>query len=169
MDSLPFSAELVNLENLENMLRKTKFGLYQDDGLILLKNLNGQQMDKKKKTIIKIFRDLRFSIDIKANLKEVHFLDVALNLKNGTYCPCRNLAIGYFKSTHHQTIHRKSSVTKFYLGKTVKNSSCQEIFDTEEVEYEDKLKKPGYIADFKCTNNKSEKPKTRNRNRRIEE
>ena len=75
MDSLPFSAELVNLENLENMLRKTKFGLYQDDGLILLKNLNGQQMDKKKKTIIKIFRDLRFSIDIKTNLKEVASLE----------------------------------------------------------------------------------------------
>ena len=74
MDSLPFSAELVNLENLENMLRKTKFGLYQDDGLILLKNLNGQQMDKKKKTIIKIFRDLRFSIDIKTNLKKYIFL-----------------------------------------------------------------------------------------------
>ena len=120
MDSFPFSDKLENLENLENMLRKTKFGLYQVDGLILLKNLNGQQMDKKKKTIIKIFRDLHFSIDIQTNLKEVHFLDVTLNLQNGTYCPYRNLTIGYFTSTHRQTIHPKSSVTKFYLGKTVK-------------------------------------------------
>ena len=120
MDSFPFSDKLENLENLENILRKIKFGFYQVDGLILLKNLNGQQMDKKKKTIIKIFRDLRFSIDIQTNLKEVHFLDVTLNLQNGTYYPYRNLTIGYFTSTHRQTIRPKSSVTKFYLGKTVK-------------------------------------------------
>ena len=35
--------------NLENMLPKTNFGLCRDDGLIRLRNLNGQQMDKKKK------------------------------------------------------------------------------------------------------------------------
>ena len=40
--------------NLENILPKTNFGLYQDDGLILLRNLNGQQMDKKRKAITKV-------------------------------------------------------------------------------------------------------------------
>ena len=73
--------------NLENILPKTNFGLYRDNGLILLRNLNGQQMDKKRKTIIKIFKDIGFSIDIQTNLKEVDFLDVTLNLQNGTYCP----------------------------------------------------------------------------------
>ena len=51
--------ELVGLyiqSNQENILPKINFGLYRDDGLILLRNLNGQQMDKKRKTIIKIFR-----------------------------------------------------------------------------------------------------------------
>ena len=45
--------ELVGLyiqSNLENILPKTNFGLYRDDGLILLRKLNGQQMDKKIKT-----------------------------------------------------------------------------------------------------------------------
>ena len=44
--------ELVRLyiqSNLENILPKTNFGLCRDDGLIRLRNLNGQQMDKKKK------------------------------------------------------------------------------------------------------------------------
>ena len=44
--------ELVGLyiqSNLENILPKTNFGLYRDDGLILLRNLNCQQIDKKKK------------------------------------------------------------------------------------------------------------------------
>ena len=48
--------ELVGLyvqSNLENILPKTNFGIYRDDGFILLKNLNGQQMDKKRKTRLK--------------------------------------------------------------------------------------------------------------------
>ena len=54
--------ELVGLyiqSNLENILPKNNFGLYRDDGLILLRNHNGQQMDKRK-TIIKIFKDIWF-------------------------------------------------------------------------------------------------------------
>ena len=53
--------ELVGLyiqSNLKNILPKTNFGLYQDEGFILLRNLNVQQMDKKGKTIIKIFKDV---------------------------------------------------------------------------------------------------------------
>ena len=75
--------ELVGLyiqSNLENILPKTNFGLCRDDGLIRLRNLNGQQMDKKRKTIIKIFKDIGFSIDIQINLTEEDFLDVTLNL-----------------------------------------------------------------------------------------
>ena len=37
--------------NLENILPKSNFGLHWDDGLILIKTLNGQKMDKKKKKI----------------------------------------------------------------------------------------------------------------------
>ena len=73
--------------NLENILPKTNFGLYQDDGLILLKNLNRQQMENKRKSIIKIFKVVGFNINISTNLKEVDFVDVTLNLQNGTYCP----------------------------------------------------------------------------------
>ena len=44
-------------------------------------------MDKKRKTIIKISKDIGFSIDIQTNLKTVDFLEVTLDLQNGTYCP----------------------------------------------------------------------------------
>ena len=46
------------------------------------------QVNKKRKTIIKIFKDISFSIDIQTNLKEVNFLDVKVNLQNDT----RNLS-----------------------------------------------------------------------------
>ena len=44
-------------------------------------------MGEKRKTFIKIFKEIAFSIDIQTNLKEVDFLDVSLNLQNGNYCP----------------------------------------------------------------------------------
>ena len=66
--------------NLENILSKTNFVLYRDDGLILLRNLNGQHMNKKRKAIIKIFQDIGFSIDFQTSDKEVDLFDVTMNL-----------------------------------------------------------------------------------------
>ena len=50
-------SELVGLYiqwKLENMISKTNFGLYR---LILLTNLNGQEMDKKKKNYHQNFQE----------------------------------------------------------------------------------------------------------------
>ena len=44
-------------------------------------------MGKKRKAIMKIFKHIGISTDIQTNLKEVNFLDVTLNLQNGTYRP----------------------------------------------------------------------------------
>ena len=94
--------------NLENILSKTNFGLYRNDGLILLRNLNGQHMDKKRKAIIRIFQDIGFSIDIQTRDKEEDLFDVTMNLQNSTYIHTRKLAITCFTSTHRQTTPRKS-------------------------------------------------------------
>ena len=39
---------------LESSLAKDQMGLYQDDGLIILRNINNQQTDKIRKKIISI-------------------------------------------------------------------------------------------------------------------
>ena len=75
--------ELVGLytqSNLENILPKTNVGLYRNYGLISLRNNNGQEIGKKRKTIMKAFKDIGFSIDIQTNLNKIDFLDVTLNL-----------------------------------------------------------------------------------------
>ena len=72
---------------LEKILPKSKFGLCRDDGVALLRNLNGQQTDKVRKNIIGVFKDIGFSLEIKTSLKEIDFLNISLNLQNGTYCP----------------------------------------------------------------------------------
>ena len=59
--------------------------LYRDDGLVILRNVNEQQIGQTRKNIIKIYKDVRFSIDIETNSKVVNFLDIAVNLNNGIY------------------------------------------------------------------------------------
>ena len=56
--------------NLENMLPKTNFELYRDDGLIILRNVNGQQTDKKGKSFPKTGAHLGFSEGRGPNFKK---------------------------------------------------------------------------------------------------
>ena len=118
-------------------------------------------MNKKRKIIIKIFKDISFSIDIQTNIKEVHFIDVTLNLQNGTYRSYKKsndkLLCIHSLSNDPPQIIKQLQIPSL---KDSKNSSDQEIFNTAEIEYEDTLKKSGYNLDLKYANNKSEKPKT---------
>ena len=59
-------------------------------------------MDKKRKTIIKILKDISFNIDIQTNLKEVDFLDVTLKLQNGIYRP--------YKKPSEKLLYMRSSL-----------------------------------------------------------
>ena len=80
--------ELVQLyiqSKLEKILPRSNFGLYQDDGLALFRNLKGKETDKIRKNIIRVFEDIGFRLKIETTLKEADFLDVSLNLLNGTY------------------------------------------------------------------------------------
>ena len=84
------TCELVGLYILNilgNKFGKENFGLYRDDGLACLKNLNGHQSDKLRKDITKVFKEMGLNITIQANLKIVNFLDVTFNLEDGTYKP----------------------------------------------------------------------------------
>ena len=56
------------------LITKENIGLYRDDGLILLRNINSQQTDRLRKRIIKKFQSIGFKIEIVTNLQEVDFL-----------------------------------------------------------------------------------------------
>ena len=64
------------------LITKENIGLYRDDGLILLRNINSQQTDRLRKRIIKKFQSIGFKIEIVTNLQEADFLDVTFNLIN---------------------------------------------------------------------------------------
>ena len=75
------------LSLLANIIDKNNSGLYCDDRLIFLRNVNGQKMDRVRKNVIKIFKEVGFIIEIQTHLKIVNFLDVTFNLASGTYRP----------------------------------------------------------------------------------
>ena len=59
-------------------------GLYRD---VILCNINNQQTQKIRKQIISIFKSIDFKVEIKTNLTEFNFLDVAFNLEQNSYRP----------------------------------------------------------------------------------
>ena len=58
------------------LMNKKYFRLYRDDGLGILRNTSGPEADRKRKSIIKIFKECGLSITSKINKKIVDFLDV---------------------------------------------------------------------------------------------
>ena len=78
------------LSKLGNIMGKKNTGLYRDDGLIVLRNMNARGTYKMRKIIIKMFKEVEFQLEIKTNLKKVDFLDVTFNLITGLYTPYKN-------------------------------------------------------------------------------
>ena len=92
------------LNLLCNILDKDLVGLYRDDDLAIVRNLSGPEIERKRKAIIKLFKECCLNITINTNLKIVNFLDVKINLDTGTYRPYRKpdnkLAYNNRKSNH---------------------------------------------------------------------
>ena len=56
---------LLRLSNID----KIDCGLYKDDDLLVLRNVNGQQIDSVRRNVIQLFKGIGFLINIGTNLK----------------------------------------------------------------------------------------------------
>ena len=54
--------------------------LYRDDGLGIFENMSGPEVERKKKELVKIFKNNGLSITVKTNIKTAHFLDIHFDL-----------------------------------------------------------------------------------------
>ena len=84
--------ELVGIyfqNKLCKLMNKKDFRLYGDDELGILRNTSGPEADRKRKCIIKIFKECELSIICEVYKKIVDFLDVRFSLNEHTYEPCR--------------------------------------------------------------------------------
>ena len=121
----------------------------------MLRNLNGQETDKVRKKISRVFKDIGFSLEIETNLKEVDFLDISLILRNGTYRSYKkpNARLLYIHSLSNYPSNVIKQIPNSIQERLSKNSSNEEIFNTTKCEYEDALKKSGFKFDFKYIEN----------------
>ena len=53
--------------------------------LVIIRTVSRKNMDQIRKKFIKIFKEVDFKTEIKANLKSVDVSDVTFNLTNGTF------------------------------------------------------------------------------------
>ena len=74
------------LHKLEDILPKESLGLYRDDGLCMVEG-GGPVMERTKKKIVALFKEEGFGITTEANLIATSFLDVWLNLEDGSFKP----------------------------------------------------------------------------------
>ena len=75
------------LEKISEICNKGDIGLCRDDGLAVFRNKSGTHLDKIKKKLQRLFKEYDLEIIAESNLKVVNYLDVTLNLKDGTFRP----------------------------------------------------------------------------------
>ena len=75
------------LSLIGNKYNPNNIGLYRDDGLAVFKSTSGPQSKKNKKIFQRMFKNKGLDIIINCNMKIVNYLDVTLNLNNGSYRP----------------------------------------------------------------------------------
>ena len=111
---------IFTLSHLTKLINQNDVGLYRDDGLIVVKNLNGQQTDKLRKNIFQVFKNLGFKTEIKTNLPEADFLDVTFSLIEGTFRTFRrNISFFYTKkaTTTAPTVKKITAKTTQVINK----------------------------------------------------
>ena len=84
--------ELVGIyiqNKFSKLISKKDFGLYRDYGLGILRDTSGPKADRKRKNIIKIFKQCGLSNTCEINKKIVDFLHVRFKLNDQTYEPYR--------------------------------------------------------------------------------
>ena len=115
------------------------------DGLAAFKNISGPQAEKIKKDFARIFKNNELEIVIECNKKVVNFLDVTLNLNDGTHKP-------YHKpDTTLQYIHKESNhpsniikqIPLIVEKRLSSLSSNEKIFKEAAPDYEAALNKSG--------------------------
>ena len=134
------------LSLIGNKYNPNNIGLYRDDGLAVFKNTSGLQSEKIKKTFQRMFKNKGLDIIINCNMKIVNYLDVTLNLNDGSYRPYKkpNEETNYI----HVNSDHLSSILKQLPTSIEKRlsslSSSKEIFEETAPYYEQHLSNCGY-------------------------
>ena len=158
--------ELVGLYLLAQMEElNINIGIYRDDGLAVC-DKSPQETENIKKKICQIFKDNNLKITINANFKSCNFLDITLNLNDGTFKPYikenNNPSYVHKDSNHPPNIIKNipESINKRLTG----ISSSENIFNHSKTPYQNALNNSGY--DYRLKHNPLPPHQNRNKNNR---
>ena len=153
------------LNSISERFNKKDIGLYRDDGLSVFKNLSGPENEKVKKILQKIFKENGLNIIIQCNMKIVNYLDLTLNLNDGTYKPYRkeDEDTNYI---HKDSDHPPNVIKQLPISiekRLSKLSSSKEIFDQTKGYYQEALARSGHTHILNYKENTDTAPKNRQR------
>ena len=148
---------------------KNNIGLYRDDGLAVFKNMSGPENEKIKKEFQKIFKNKGLDIVIQCNMKVVDYLDVTLNLNDGSFRPFRKPddETNYIHagSDHPPNIIKQLPIS---VEKRISDlSSSEQIFIQSKQYYQDALAKSGHTYELKYNPSVTSENGRRRRQRKI--
>ena len=123
-----------------------QIGLYRDDGLIFISEINGPKTSRIQKKILRAFRLLGFKIEIMSNLKVKNFLDITLNLSENCFKPSykdkqtpSNINVN---SNHSRLIIRQ--IPNAVNIRIYRLSSTKKIFHENNRMYDETVEKSGF-------------------------
>ena len=169
--------DLVGLFLLNQLAKKfgNKFvGLYRDDGLVILQGKSARIADNVGKEMHEIFKvyGLRITADI--NHQSVNFLDITLNLSDGTYAPHtkpNNVPLYINRNSNHPPAIIKQIPRS--INKRISSLSANHpMFESTTPVYRDALRRSSYKEPFTYQppnvdpNQASASPKTNSTRRR---
>ena len=141
-------SELVGVYLISTMMGdfdKDMFGIYRDDGLMVVKG-GGPETDRARKKLIQIFQNEGLQITTECNVTLVNFLDVVLDLKNGTSRPYTK-PNGSTKYVCTTSSHPPSVIKSIPAGVAKRLSTIstnKEMFEQEISHYQEAMKYSGY-------------------------
>ena len=129
------------------------------------------QLERIKKSLQKTFKDFVLEIVAECNLRIVNYLDVTLNLNDGSFRPCDKPddIIQYinkeFNHPPNLIKHLPASIEK----RLSNNSFDEKIFQESAIYYEDTLNKAGYLDKvvYHAPSASNQENKNKNRQRNV--
>lgn len=147
------------------------FGLYRDDGLSVFKNVSGSQSERIKKDLKSKFREYGDGLEIviECNKKIVNYLDITLNLNDGTYRPYSkpDNKLQYINTQSNHPPNVIKQIPRTIEQRLSNHSSNERIFDQAKQPYEKALKESGYNTKLTYQPTKASNNRTKNRKRKI--
>jgi hypothetical protein len=137
------------LWRLEDIIPDGMVGLYRDDGLSVIEG-NGQEVDRVRKKLTKLFKEEGLKITTEGNITVVDYLDVVLDLKNNSYKPFTkvnaNTKYVSLQSNHPPVV--LANIPDAVSKRLSSVSSSKEMFEAEVRHYQQALSEAGYKDDL---------------------